>query len=415
MGRRRGAERVRNGGVCHRRLGCRCAGSDRRRSRQLHSARRRQQVQPARSPRATRRTASPATTTPGTDVQQRGLAAPSKIKGNGEFNPGVGGPLMRDKLWFFVSGKYVFADNFVAGMFFNENANKPTEWRYVRSTRQAILHQDQQIFQARLTYQLNQKNKFGFTFDQEAYCGCPNGVTATTSPDGAVDRRFPTQRFVTADWTSPVTNRLLLEASGIHRVERWGGMHLQTGKGENIDAITAGHDLRDRQPEPGDRRKPHLSDRRAVQQLVELEHPLSGGGLVHHRLAQLQGRLQQRLPPPREHDLHRSGRAVQLHFAERDPDDQSRIGSRRARSRSTSITTSGCSRRIAGRSADGPCRAASATTRSRTATRAQSLAPDGPRANAQRPVRPDRQPERGRTSRRRWAPPTTCSATGARR
>ena len=116
----------------------------------------------------------------GTDVQQRGLAAPSKIKGNGEFNPGVGGPLKRDKLWFFLSGKYVFADNFVAGMFFNENANKPTEWRYVRSTRQAILHQDQQIFQARLTYQLNQKNKIGFTFDQEAYCGCPNGVTATT-------------------------------------------------------------------------------------------------------------------------------------------------------------------------------------------------------------------------------------------
>ena len=109
----------------------------------------------------------------GTDVQQRGLAAPSTIKGNGEFNPGVGGPLKRDKLWFFVSGKYVFADNFVAGMFFNENANKPNECRYVRSTEQAILHQDQQIFQARFTYQANQKNKFGMTFDQEAYCGCP--------------------------------------------------------------------------------------------------------------------------------------------------------------------------------------------------------------------------------------------------
>jgi hypothetical protein len=65
-------------------------------------------------------------------------------------------------------------------------------------------------------------------------------VTATTSPDGATDRRFPTQRFVTADWTSPITNRLLLEASGIHRVERWGGMHLQTGKGDNIDAMAPG-------------------------------------------------------------------------------------------------------------------------------------------------------------------------------
>ena len=76
----------------------------------------------------------------GTDVQERGLTAPSTIKGNGEFNPGVGGPLKRDKLWFFVSGKYLYADNFVAGMFFNENANKPNEFRYVRSTQQAILH-----------------------------------------------------------------------------------------------------------------------------------------------------------------------------------------------------------------------------------------------------------------------------------
>ncbi len=176
----------------------------------------------------------------GTDVQQRGLTAPSKIKKNGEFNPGVGGPLKRDKLWFFLSAKYVLADNLVAGMFFNENANKPNEWRYVRSTRQAILHQDQQIAQMRFTYQLNQKNKFGVTFDQEAYCGCPFGTTATVSPDGSTDRRFPTQRFVTADWTSPITNRLLLEASGIDRVERWGNMHLQTGKGENIDAITPG-------------------------------------------------------------------------------------------------------------------------------------------------------------------------------
>jgi hypothetical protein len=87
-------------------------------------------------------------------------------------------------------------------MFFNENANKPNEWRYVRSTRQAILHQDQQIFQSRFTYQANQKNKFGMTFDQEAYCGCPFGTTATVQPDGSTTARFPTQRFVTADWTS---------------------------------------------------------------------------------------------------------------------------------------------------------------------------------------------------------------------
>ncbi len=34
--------------------------------------------------------------------------------------------------------------------------------------------------------------------------------------------------MVLLDWTSPLTNKVLIEASGIHRVERWGNMHLQT-------------------------------------------------------------------------------------------------------------------------------------------------------------------------------------------
>jgi Carboxypeptidase regulatory-like domain len=176
----------------------------------------------------------------GSDVQARGLAAPPQIKGNGDFNPGVGGPVARDKVWFFVSGRYLYADNYVPGMFFNANANNLNNYRYVSTGEQAIIHQDQKMYQARVTWQANSKNKIGFTYDHEALCSCPNQISATVTPEASVDRRFPLQRFIQMDWNSPVSNRLLLEASAIHRVERWGGMHLQTGKGDNIDAIAPG-------------------------------------------------------------------------------------------------------------------------------------------------------------------------------
>ena len=176
----------------------------------------------------------------GSDVQARGLRIPPRIKGNGDFNPGVGGPIARDKLWYFVSARYLYADNYVPGMFFNANANNVNDYRYVSTGEQAIIHQDQQMLQTRFTYQANQKNKFGVTYDLEALCSCPNQISATVSPEASVDRRFPLQRFIQTDWNSPISSRLLLEASAIHRVERWGAMHLQTGKGDNIESIAPG-------------------------------------------------------------------------------------------------------------------------------------------------------------------------------
>ena len=144
----------------------------------------------------------------GSDVQEAGLAVPGTIKENGDFNPGFGGPIKRDKLWFFLSGRSLFADNYVASTFFNENANKLDRYDYVPSPNQAILHQEQTIFQARMTWQASPKHKFGMTFDQENFCACTTGIGpgpggVVTSPEAGNDRRFPLQRFVTVDWNTP--------------------------------------------------------------------------------------------------------------------------------------------------------------------------------------------------------------------
>ena len=175
----------------------------------------------------------------GSDVQARGLLAPPQIKGTATSIPVPAGRSRATGRGSSSRG-VISMPNYVPGMFFNANANNVNNYRYASTGEQAIIHQGQTMFQARVTYQASPRNKIGFTYDHEALCSCPNQISATVSPEASVDRRFPLQRFIQMDWNSPVSNRLLLEASAIHRVERWGAMHLQTGKGDNIDAIAPG-------------------------------------------------------------------------------------------------------------------------------------------------------------------------------
>ena len=157
------------------------------------------------------------------------LANPGGIDKNWDFNPGFGGPLKRDKVWFFASGRSQGANVFAGGMFYNLNANDPTKWTYEPDlSRPASLEKTWLDAQLRLTWQANEKNKIGLTYTQQDFCACHDAISATTAPEAGYDRRFPTQRVVLLDWTAPVTSRILIEASGIHRVERWGNMHHQT-------------------------------------------------------------------------------------------------------------------------------------------------------------------------------------------
>ena len=45
--------------------------------------------------------------------------------------------------------------------------------------------------------------------------------------EAAQERYFPRLRTEYAEWMSPVTNRLLFEAVGVHVFERWGNNHPQ--------------------------------------------------------------------------------------------------------------------------------------------------------------------------------------------
>ena len=65
------------------------------------------------------------------DLKDRGLSTPGTNTKIWDFNLGVGGPIVRDRMWFFGTLRDEGSHRTVPGMFANLNAGDPTKWTYV--------------------------------------------------------------------------------------------------------------------------------------------------------------------------------------------------------------------------------------------------------------------------------------------
>jgi hypothetical protein len=140
-----------------------------------------------------------------------------------EVNPAFGGPISRDRLWFYGTFRYQGNRQTVAGMFANKNAGDPTKWTYEPDfSRQAVDDGTWKNGSMRLTWQASARNKINLWWDEQQVCqhclggGSLSGAVFTggiQSPEAhGRTEGFPA-RMAQATWTSPISNRLLLEAS----------------------------------------------------------------------------------------------------------------------------------------------------------------------------------------------------------
>ena len=155
------------------------------------------------------------------DLKDRGLRSPNSLKSEYDINPGAGGPILRDRLWWFGAARWNQVENNVAGMFHNLNAHNPSAWSYLPDeSRQATAEINQSSVNLRLTWQAGARNKFSVFFDNQGRCECDR-VTATISPETAGAYVFPINRMSQVTWSSPVTNQVLLQASVHGRAEKF--------------------------------------------------------------------------------------------------------------------------------------------------------------------------------------------------
>ena len=135
-------------------------------------------------------------------LKNAGFLTPNAIKKVADVNPAFGGPIMRDKLWFFGSYRMQVADNYVGGMFFDNTYNDPNIHTLNLDTSHRISNDGLwNEGNARVTWQANAKNKFGFSFAKEHMCTCPSAIRATTSPGFDNHWGWP-HHMATAEWTS---------------------------------------------------------------------------------------------------------------------------------------------------------------------------------------------------------------------
>src|SRR5262245_57904625 len=142
-------------------------------------------------------------------LRAAGLREPNRLKQQYDVNPAAGGPIKRDTLWLYTAYRYFYNNNYVGGVYFSQD---PKAWIYTPDqSRQGYIDQLGHDGNARLTWQASRRNKVTGYFDYNHNCDCHRYTNATTSPEASLYLRFK-NNLSQATWSSPVTNRVLLEA-----------------------------------------------------------------------------------------------------------------------------------------------------------------------------------------------------------
>jgi carboxypeptidase family protein len=130
-----------------------------------------------------------------------------------DFTVGQGGPIKKDKLWFFASARYISVNNFIPDTFFDDG-RKGLDDQFIKSGL------------ARVTWQVSPRNKFSAYFDEvDKFRG--HDLQALYDPETAATVWYsPAYHTTSAKWTSTVTNRLLLEGGWSNNTENYTNSYL---------------------------------------------------------------------------------------------------------------------------------------------------------------------------------------------
>jgi hypothetical protein len=138
------------------------------------------------------------------------LSNVSQIQKIYDFNPGGGGPIMKDKVWFYATYRYWGVNKTVAGSYADLD---PNPYRYVPNTTSPGVDDGHiRSIAGRLTWQVSDKDKLSYYHDDQNKVRGHWGIAGNIPPEASAIQATPTSFVSVTKYTRTHTNRLLFDA-----------------------------------------------------------------------------------------------------------------------------------------------------------------------------------------------------------
>ena len=168
------------------------------------------------------------------DLKKRGFTAVNQTERLYDESVSVGGPLKRDKVWFFAAPRTWGISKQLAGVYWNKTQNvfltpagassqvvQWTPWVDRPLQKDSGRYEWYNSAFGRGTWQASQRNKFNLLFDYQRACNCYGSTPAFAQEAAGASYKFQPSRLMQATWSSPRTSKLLMEAGSAFNISQW--------------------------------------------------------------------------------------------------------------------------------------------------------------------------------------------------
>ena len=195
------------------------------------------------------------------DLREAGLDTSNTTLKLWDQSVSLGGPIKRDKLWFFFAARSWGFSRKHAGVYWNQSTfpgapdtGQPKFLTPPGAERQVVnfipyeTQEDNRFsgrmewydsYLSRVTWQAAENHKFNMTYDEQRACNC-GSTSASSMQEAASGYRFDPNRLLQFSWTSTQTSRLLLEAGGAMAISQWNSFLMPGVEADHVQVTDSG-------------------------------------------------------------------------------------------------------------------------------------------------------------------------------